>query len=372
MLVRHVLSYPGSYAQLQQIYPDIQTSTDLTWATDDTTLDTKTTWATGTSQSQSTSFAQNYSFENDLSVQGADGVPGVSKFGISTEFDTSGSFGFSDMNKSTTTLGKSQGIGVHKPETVREPANYLYYVTPVIFGHMKPGGSVDDALLTGDVQTFGLLQTAFTVDPIGSAGSPAGVWWGQAYTAPDVALNHPNRWIVDLGPDSASRPGNCLPLGSGKPSQMNCAKLAPSSPADPWSSKFHDMRGFFISSANHPGQGPQIESAKAGDKLALQARVYNYSLKEMDPDSKVHVRFYGMPWNYSNHTPAGDSFLIGEDARRVRRRAPRRPRAPSRHQCRQRLLELEPDLAQSGVPGLEHRGIPAGDQPTDPDDPGPG
>ena len=93
---------------------------------------------------------------------------------------------------------------------------------------------------------------------------------------------------------------------------MNCAKLAPSSPADPWSSKFHDMRGFFISSSNHPGQGPQIESAKAGDKLALQARVYNYSLKEMAPDSKVHVRFYGMPWNYSNHTPAGDSFLIGE------------------------------------------------------------
>ena len=78
-------------------------------------------------------------------------------------------------------------------------------------------------------------------------------------------------------------------------------------------SEFHDMRGFFISNATHPGQGPQLETAKAGDKLSLQARVYNYSLAQMDPGAKVHVRFYGMEWNNTNNTPIGDSFLIGED-----------------------------------------------------------
>ena len=74
----NVLSYPGSYAQLQQIVPDIdKLSTDLTWATDASNLTVKTTWATGTSDSQSTSFEQNYSFENDFSVQGAGGIPDV-------------------------------------------------------------------------------------------------------------------------------------------------------------------------------------------------------------------------------------------------------------------------------------------------------
>ncbi|MDQ3649663.1 MAG: VCBS repeat-containing protein, partial [Acidobacteriota bacterium] len=72
----NVLSYPGSYSQLQQIVPDIhKLSNDLTWVTDASELTVKTTWATGTSDSQSTSFQQNYSFENDLSVSGKTGFP---------------------------------------------------------------------------------------------------------------------------------------------------------------------------------------------------------------------------------------------------------------------------------------------------------
>ena len=63
------------------------------------------------------------------------------------------------------------------------------------------------------------------------------------------------------------------------------------------------MRGFFISNATHPGQGPQLETARAGDKLSLQARVYNYSLASMDPGAKVRVRFYGMEWDKDNHVP---------------------------------------------------------------------
>jgi hypothetical protein len=70
------------------------------------------------------------------------------------------------------------------------------------------------------------------------------------------------------------------------------------------------MRGFFISNANSPGQGPQLEQAKAGDVLTLQARVYNYSLAPMPDGSKVHVRFYFQPWKGT--VPVGESVLIGE------------------------------------------------------------
>jgi hypothetical protein len=89
--------------------------------------------------------------------------------------------------------------------------------------------------------------------------------------------------------------------------------LSPSLPDNPWMSEFHAMRGLFISGAEAGGQGPQIENATAGDKLLLQARVYNYSFATMSSDTKVHVRFYGQPWNNNANRPTGDSFLIGED-----------------------------------------------------------
>src|SRR5206468_2971794 len=92
-----------------------------------------------------------------------------------------------------------------------------------------------------------------------------------------------------------------LAWGTGS-SSLDCAELNDRKPDNPWLSAYHLMRGFFISSANAPGQGPQLEWAKAGDVLSLQARVYNYSLPSMPssitmpPDATVHVRFYFTPW----------------------------------------------------------------------------
>ncbi|MBA3353844.1 MAG: hypothetical protein H0U23_15730 [Blastocatellia bacterium] len=127
----NIFSYPSSYAQLQQIYPDInKLSTDVTFATDENTFAINTNWDTNTKDSERSSLNQNYSFENDFSVQDATGIKGVDVTTISGEFDTSGSFGFNDLNKSTTTLGKSAGIGVHKPGTFLDSPNYNYSVTP--------------------------------------------------------------------------------------------------------------------------------------------------------------------------------------------------------------------------------------------------
>ncbi|MGI8566463.1 MAG: hypothetical protein ACR2LZ_08290 [Pyrinomonadaceae bacterium] len=307
----NVLSYPGSYSQLQQIVPDLdKLSSDQTWFTDTSQLTQKTSWSNGSSTSQSSSFKQNYSFENDLSVSSSWGAEGVDAASFSADLDISGSYGLSSLNKSSTDLSQSNGIGISKPGTFADPFNYGYSVTPYIFGHKEANGSIDNVPLTGDIKTSGLLQTAFVVDPLdGNAGG----WWKQAYTtAPDVALNHPTRWVVTTPGLTDPVPANCRATGTGS-SQMDCVNLAPSSPDNPWLSEFHNMRGFFISNARSPGQGPQLETAKAGDKLTLQARVHNFSLTAMNDGSKVHARFYGQEWNNSNNSSAGDSFLIGED-----------------------------------------------------------
>lgn len=293
----NVLSYPGSFFQLQQIVPDLdKLSSDLTWLTDTSQFIENTNWSSGSLTSQSTSFKQNYSFENDLSVSSKWGVEGVDAASFDADLDIGGSFGFSSLNKSSSELSKSNGIGVNKPGTFADPFSYGYSVTPYIFGHKEPDGSVDNVPLAGDIQTSGLLQTAFVVDPLSSS---AGGWWKQAYTAADVALNHPTRWVVTTPGLSTPIPANCLATGTGA---WDCVSLAPSSPDNPWLSEFHNMRGFFISNARSPGQGPQLETAKAGDKLTLQARVHNYSLKAMDAGSQVHVRFYGQEWNGTTRT----------------------------------------------------------------------
>lgn len=172
-------------------------------------------------------------------------------------------------------------------------------------------GAVDNNQPTpADVQTFGLLRTAFVVDPTSLSSSG---WWQQSYTQnPDVALNHPSRWSLSSPPLTEPIPDNCRPVAAGS-SQVDCATLAASYPVNPWVSLFHHMRGFFISSAQNPEKGPQLGIASAGDKLALQVRVYNYSLARMRADAVVHVRFYVQPWNAETARLKGDSTLVGED-----------------------------------------------------------
>jgi hypothetical protein len=202
---------------------------------------TETTgWSSGTSGSKTTSFDQNYSFGTDISVTAAWGVKGLGILGGNGTLNLSGSFGFSDLNKSTTDLGKSTGIGVQKPGNFLEPPNYEYHVTPYIFGTVKPSTSVDKTNPDpADVQTFGILRTAFAVDPTEHS---AGGWWKQTYsTAPDVALNHPSRWSFS----QEKQPDNCRPT---------CVALSSSLPDNPWLSLFHFMKGLFITNELSPGQ----------------------------------------------------------------------------------------------------------------------
>ncbi|HXE12393.1 MAG TPA: hypothetical protein VN633_09755, partial [Bryobacteraceae bacterium] len=310
----NIFSYPANFDQLKAHYPDVQplTNDPSGFLTDGSTITETATWTGSGEGSDSTGLKQNYSFENDFSVNGATEFAGIGAEG-GYGLDLSGSVGFNNLIKSTTTLGKSTGLEISKPGTFPAFQNYGYSVKPYIMGAMQPTTVVDDRTLNTDLQTVGVLRAVFTADPL-SADPPAGGWWLQAYTAaPDVALNHPSRWTYSAlsVPTNGHLPSNCLAVGDG--TSMDCAELNPRSPANPWLDIFHFMRGFFISSAASPGQGPQLEQAKAGDVLTLQARVYNYSLAAMPEGAEVHVRFYFTPWNTTRNLPAGDSVLISEE-----------------------------------------------------------
>ena len=310
----NIFSYPANLTQLQNIYLDPNThQTTLSklaegnaFATDGAVITEKTSWTATSATETDTSFNQNYSFENDFSVTASGGEKGVGGASFSGDFDLSGSVGFSHPTTDSTKLGISTGLAVNKPGTFLQPeGNYKYYVSSYVLGTMVPGGVVDNQSLDTNVQTFGQMRAVFTADPLANG---AGGWWQQAYNqAPDVALNHPARWKMTTPGLSNPIPSNCLATGTGA-SQMDCMELNDRKPDNPWLSPYYQMRGFFISSANAPGQGPQLQSAKASDSLMLQARVYNYSLKPMDSNTEVHVRFYFTPWNGT--VAAGPSVLI--------------------------------------------------------------
>lgn len=301
----NVFSYPATFEQLQKVAPNIQLlSNAQSSRTDTSTATERATWTVENTEGSTAGVDQNYSFDQEFSVNGAVGYGFVSgRAGLS--LNLSGSSGFSNLSKSVTSVGKSDGIGIEKPGTFLNPPSYNYVFTPYIFGEKKPNTVIDNEPLDQDVTTFGLLRTAFTADP---ARDDVGGWWKHAYRSkPDVALNHPSRWRRTPPPDGALPP-NCLDSGSGS---TDCIDLQPSRPDNLWDSNFHVMRGFFISNAASAGEGPQLETATAGDKLALQARVYNYSFASMPDGSSVHVRFYAQQIDKDDkHKSIGDSILI--------------------------------------------------------------
>ena len=117
-------------------------------------------------------------------------------------------------------------------------------------------------------------------------------WWPQAYSKPDVGLNHPARWTWTNSTQTAS-------FNLRDPNQLN--------EDDP----FYQMKGFFITPAGSPDNSPQRSRAAAGDQLKLRVRVYNFSLADMPSTTKIHVRFYGQ--EFENSLLTGFAFLIGED-----------------------------------------------------------
>ncbi|MBV8452013.1 MAG: hypothetical protein JOZ29_07020, partial [Deltaproteobacteria bacterium] len=312
----NVFSYPATKEQLALIYPDLaatQLSSNQTFYTDTSTKKFQANWASGSTQGLTASFARDFSFSLEGTLVASVGVGDISTAKTTASLKVSGSYGLEDLQTNTASMKASNGIGIQAVGLFRDPGNYAYAVTPVILGNPPPTGIGDSTQPpAADIQTIGPLKTAFVADPLANS---AGAWWTGAYSsAPDVALNHSSRWILTEPGLSNPIPDNCANTGTGA-SQMDCADIAPYIPDSEnlWVCEFCRINGFFITSADKPGAGPQLGFATAGDKLDLGVRVYNYSLAPMPDGTEVHLRFYGMLWDTSSNTPIGDSFQIGNE-----------------------------------------------------------
>ncbi|MEW6039572.1 MAG: hypothetical protein AB1648_15215 [Pseudomonadota bacterium] len=312
----NVFSYPASEEQLKKIdgeYLMLGSSSNQTWFTDDSGLSLETKWTSGSSSKQSVGSTLSTTYDVSTSVSGTLGAKKVAQgeFGMDLSWEYTGMT--ESLNTQTVSLARSTGITVEKPSTFPAPAQYQYAIRPYVLAHLRPKRNFDGPPQLGDLTAFGAFQTVFLADP---TDINAGGWWKQAYTAaPDIALNHPARWDFQNG--NIGKP-ECVGVKA-QSKTAQCAKLADKFPTNPWLSPFHWMRGLFITHAEFNGRGPHLLAANGGDKLMLQARVYNYSLKSMDAGTAVHVRFYGQPWNVRNNEPLKQdgkllpSFLIGED-----------------------------------------------------------
>jgi len=310
----NVFSYPWSLAQLQAQYQNpamslLTSGTPTTFYTDSSTLTAQAQWQAGAGQFTKSGAVMNTSWGTSISVSQTPGIEGGPIADLTLDYN--GSRSLSTLNTSSTNVGESTGVGVTKPGTFPDPAEYQYAIEPFIFGTQPPAGTnqpISDFFSTSvPVQTSGILQAAFTADPTDPS---AGAWWQGAYTQPDLALNHPARWNVTTELFVGSFPPNCIRIGANSPN-VNCATLAELDP-DVWMSQFHWMKGLLITPASANGQGPQLAQATAGDKLLIQVRVYNYSLTDMPEGTEAVVQFYGQPWAGTQR--AGDAFLIDEVA----------------------------------------------------------
>ena len=306
----NVLSYPWTEAQLQSRFTDTLkplTTTATCMSNGSGTQTANTTWNQGEGTNRSSGSASSFSNELSMSYSEGAGVSGVDAADFNFSLDVAASTSLNTLNESTSSLSSSQGITITKPdfgytsqcctygfgqyifglENSSHPASQnacQFGQTPAADGCLAVG-SPDDGkpVVVGGV---GPLFTGYIANPLGSHGteltcSGNDSWWQNVYTAPDVALNHPERWNWDKNAQQAT---------------FNAAESP--TKASPIDQQFYFMKGFYITKQSAGGvQGlklpssPNLAEASPDDTLTLTARVYDYSLK--DTVVPVQVRFYG-------------------------------------------------------------------------------
>ena len=292
----NVFSYPWSAALLQDLYAGFASLTAdpaTIWATDSSGSTVSVSWSQGSGSSVTSGTVSTQSFDVSTSITASVTAAGIGG-SLSAGFDYNSSTSASTLNESSAKLGSSTGIKIVKPPFVN-PGQYAYAAQTYIFGQQAPSGTEQQIPLGTVVTSAGPLWTAFVADPTDSDNG-AGAWWRQAYTAPDVALNHPQRWTWT--PPSGTQP--------------DLIAFNDADPQAPLTTDFYFMKGLYITPASASGEGPQVQQVAKGDELRLTARVYNYSVVDMPTGSTVHVRFYGQPWNNTAHDFGGQAFVIDE------------------------------------------------------------
>ena len=282
------------------------TSSDTLWSQQGT-ASVSADWSSGSGSSVSSGSLSNHTFDASVSVSGSVGFDG---FGASASagFNYNKSTSASTLNQSTNTLSASQGITLNRGVSGGAPSQqvYAYQGSSLIYGQTAPQGTVQsDATPDTTVQAQGFIAAGHVVDVLSTSangGVQSGNFWAQAYnTAPDLALNHPQRWQqkTPSGTHDQLVWFNC-PVGyTSTQNAPACTK--PSTPVIPNPQNvadevFYQMKGLFVT----PGDtfdGPQISETSLGSKVNLRARVYNYSVANLPPNTVMHVQFYAQPWD---------------------------------------------------------------------------
>jgi hypothetical protein len=314
-----ILSYPWDCEQLASrngvnICDDGDADYSLlsqaaSFSTDTTDQEYSLDWKGGDEKSKTVDQGGEFSQKLQYTISGSTPEFEEASEGSKTEFSATinANEAITSGRTKTTSYDASTGITVQRPGTFLTPGKFAYQVDGYIFGDAPSPGTQQDATpSSAEIQTNGVLRSAFTVDP---RALGAGSWWqsGPYNQYIDVALNRPAHIKPDPGV-GVSDPGltNCLPVSDDNISTADCVADFPADPTPHglFSSQFYWLRGFFITPLGQEGQGPQLEEATEGDMLALQVRVYNYSLQDMNVGN-IRVDFYAQEWDPQCNTPAG-------------------------------------------------------------------
>lgn len=319
-----VLSYPSSCDELEARYgvdlcdgnglPDDSSAsllaTSPSFKTDDSSGTFSLEWTVGKGSSKTTSkggqFSQSLSETVTASTPSYESV--VAGFRVKETVSINSAESISTARTNSTNLDSSTGIDVGQPGTFLTPTTFEYGLQGLIFGDLPTKGTLQAPPDTNAAsQVDGVMRSAFFVDVTSSDN----FWSSGAYSsAVDLAFNRPAHVSVPPGKGSSSpATTQCLPVSQENDVTADCAQYdePDPSPANLWSSTFYHLRGFFVTPADTPDQGPSLTMATENDVLALQVRVYNYSLRNMDSivGSQIKVDFYAQEWDTECHAPVG-------------------------------------------------------------------
>ncbi|MDX1415868.1 MAG: VCBS repeat-containing protein [Candidatus Promineifilaceae bacterium] len=304
-----LFSYPWDQTQLEKRMESTPQylSTPLTFFTGELAQTFDLEWSVGTGSEQSIGTSQEHSFETNNSLSMGEVPKEGSGLEIKGSVDYNNSNAAETLNTASSSLSASKGVSIEKSNTLADSGLYSYRVSAYLMGQEAPQGTVQDIEMEQPIQTYGPLQAAFTADP---TANNVGAWW-QDSTNPyrehvDIALNHPARWSWELFSIVNETDTACLIVEN---SDYNCVEFNEPQPDHLWTSKFYWMRGLLLTVGG--ATGLQRNWAEVGDNIFLQARVYNYSLRDLDSDSEILVRFYRQ--EVDGTTPTGDSELIAEE-----------------------------------------------------------
>ncbi len=323
----NLFSYP---ANPQQLHNDLAGGTSLVALTPtDKIWDSQSSsqffanWTEGHGLSVSSGSTASHSFDAQVSVSASAGIFGFD-VGANTGFGYNQSSSVSTLNQSVSSLEASKGVTLNRGlgGHIADEGVYDYSGQSFIYGQQPPAGTIQGDITSNvTVQATGYIAAAHTADMLSHGLVTSGAFWPQAYAlAPDLALNHPQRWSQHkpYGIYSQQVWFNC-PVGftSSSTSPACTSNGQAPSPVSVADASFYYMKGLFVT----PGgttKGPQITSTTLGQKVNLRARIYNYSLANFPAGTVTHVQFYAQPWDsqLGQFTSAGTGFapavFIGE------------------------------------------------------------